>query len=263
MTDKLDDAVIGKQLHVGDPRMPPMALGGVGPTAIDGAAYMMGPVQMGQTAVFPWPAATLMVGPSVNPPPPMIPGALCSGVHNPYSLGVMGPSAFLGKLDTNDSIGVGQHLFAQGHVFSNCGGHVLAAKKNFDISHPTKEGGRLSHVCVEAPTADVYIRGKLDGSNIIQIPEYWKGLVDYDTITVNLTPLGRSDTSLHVKEIHEDKIIVSSDHLVQVKCFYHVYGERIDVEKNIPEYEGESPKDYPGDLSQASIVGDHYDVREG
>ena len=263
MSNKLDDAVVGKQLHVGDPRMPPMALGGVGPTAIDGAAYMMGPVQMGQTAVFPWPAATLMVGPSVNPPPPLIPGALCSGVHNPYSLGVMGPSAFLGKVDTNDSIGVGQHVFAQGHVFSNCGGHVLAAKKNFDISHPTKEGWRLSHVCVEAPTADVYIRGKLDGSNIIEIPEYWKGLVDYDTITVNLTPLGRSDTSLHVKEILEDKIIVSSDHLVQVKCFYHVYGERIDVEKNIPEYEGESPKDYPGDLSQSSIAGYHYDVREG
>ena len=261
MTDKLDDAVIGKQLHVGDPRMPPMALGGVGPTAIDGAAYMMGPVQMGQTAVFPWPAATLMVGPSVNPPPPMIPGALCSGVHNPYSLGVMGPSAFLGKLDTNDSIGVGQHLFAQGHVFSNCGGHVLAAKKNFDITHPTKEGWRLSHVCVEAPSADVYIRGKLDGNHIIEIPEYWKELVDYDTITVNLTPFKNPDPTLCVKDILEDKIILSSAYLTQVKCFYHVYGERKDVEKNIPEYEGESPKDYPGDLSQYSIVGYHYDVR--
>ena len=43
----------------------------------------------------------------------------------------------------------------------------------------------------------------------------------------------------------------------------HVYAERKDVEKNIPEYEGESPKDYPGDLSQSSIVGYHYDVREG
>ena len=263
MTDKLDDVVVGKQLHVGDPRMPPMALGGVGPTAIDGASYMMGPVQFGQTGAFPWPAATLMVGPSVNPPPPMIPGALCSGVNNPYSLGVMGSSAFLGKLDTNDSIGVGQHLFAQGHVFSNCGGHVLAAKKNFDITHPTKEGWRLSHVCVEAPSADVYIRGKLDGNHIIEIPEYWKELVDYDTITVNLTPFKNPDPTLCVKEILEDKIILSSAYLTQVKCFYHVYGERKDVEKNIPEYEGASPKDYPGDLSQSSIVGYHYDVREG
>ena len=88
-------------------------------------------------------------------------------------------------------------------------------------------------------------------------------MVDHETITVNLTPIGKADVSLHVGEIREDKIILSSDHLTQVKCFYHVYGERKDVEKNIPEYEGESPKDYPGDLSQSSIVGYHYDVREG
>ena len=140
-------------------------------------------------------------------------------------------------------------------------GHCVHHKK-FDISHPNKKGWRLSHVCVEGPTADVYIRGKLDGSHIIDIPKYWQGLVDYDTITVNLTPLGRNDTSLHVKEITDEKIIISSDYLTQVKCFYQVYAERIDCEKNIPEYEGESPADYPGDLSQSSIAGYHYDVRE-
>ena len=140
-------------------------------------------------------------------------------------------------------------------------GHCLHHKK-FDIPHPNKKGWRLSHVCVEGPTADVYIRGKLDGSHIIDIPKYWQGLVDYDTITVNLTPLGRNDTSLHVKEITDEKIIISSDYLTHVKCFYQVYAERIDCEKNIPEYEGESPADYPGDLSQSSIAGYHYDVRE-
>ena len=140
-------------------------------------------------------------------------------------------------------------------------GHCVHDKK-FDIHHPNKKGWRLSHVCVEGPTADVYIRGKLDGSHIIDIPKYWQGLVDYDTITVNLTPLGRNDTSLHVKEITDEKIIISSDYLTHVKCFYQVYAERIDCEKNIPEYEGESPADYPGDLSQSSIAGYHYDVRE-
>ena len=140
-------------------------------------------------------------------------------------------------------------------------GHCVHHKK-FDIHHPNKKGWRLSHVCVEGPTADVYIRGKLDGSHTIDIPEYWQGLVDYDTITVNLTPLGRNDTSLHVKEITDEKIIISSDYLTHVKCFYQVYAERIDCEKNIPEYEGESPADYPGDLSQSSIAGYHYDVRE-
>ena len=169
----------------------------------------------------------------------------------------------MGKVDTNSNVTVGGNLQAQGHVFSNCGGHVLAAKKNFDITHPTKEGWRLSHVCVESPTADVYFRGKLDGNHIIEIPEYWKELVDYDTITVNLTPFKNPDPTLCVKEILEDKIILSSAYLTEVKCFYHVYAERKDVEKNIPEYEGESPKDYPGDLSQSSIAGYHYDVREG
>ena len=143
--------------------------------------------------------------------------------------------------------------------------HVGTAtgNKKFDIKHPNKEGWRLSHVCVEGPTSDVYIRGKLDGSHIIDIPKYWQGLVDYDTITVNLTPFGNSDPTLHVKEISEDKIILSSAYLTQVKCFYHVYAERIDVEKNIPEYEGETPADYPGDVNQSSIAGYHYDVREG
>ena len=133
--------------------------------------------------------------------------------------------------------------------------------KGFDIPHPTQEGKRVRHICVEGPESAIYIRGKLDGSHIIELPEYWKGLVDYDTISVDLTPFGRSDTSLHVKEINEDRIIVSSDHLVQVKCFYQVWVDRLGPEL-IVEYDGESPADYPGDQSRHSIAGYNYDVRE-
>ncbi len=133
--------------------------------------------------------------------------------------------------------------------------------KGFDIPHPTQKGKRVRHICVEGPESAIYIRGKLDGSHIIELPEYWKGLVDYDTISVDLTPFGRSDTSLHVKEITGDKIIISSDHLVQVKCFYHVWANRIGPELFV-EYEGESPADYPGDQSSHSIAGYNYDVRE-
>ena len=64
------------------------------------------------------------------------------------------------------------------------------AKKNFDIPHPTKKDHRLRHVCVEGPTADVYIRGKLTDSNVINLPDYWKDLVDEDSITVQLQPIG-------------------------------------------------------------------------
>ena len=133
--------------------------------------------------------------------------------------------------------------------------------KGFDIEHPTRKGKRVRHICVEGPESAIYIRGKLKGTHIIDIPEYWQGLVDYDTITVNLTPCGKPDLSLYVKEIRDDKIILSSDHLTQVECFYHVWGNRIGPELHV-EYDGESPADYPGDQSGHSIAGYTYDKEE-
>ena len=147
--------------------------------------------------------------------------------------------------------------FTDGKVFS---GKALK-DKGFDIEHPTREGKRVRHICVEGPESAIYIRGKLKGTHIIDIPEYWQGLVDYDTITVNLTPCGKPDLSLYVKEIRDDKIILSSDHLTQVECFYHVWGNRIGPELHV-EYDGESPADYPGDQSGHSIAGYTYDKEE-
>ena len=97
---------------------------------------------------------------------------------------------------------------------------TLSSRK--DDIHPNKEGWRLRHTCVEGPESAVYIRGKLDGEHVIKLPEYWKGLIDYDTITVHLTPFGRKD-ELYVKDIQEDRIIVAGDHLTNVKCFYQVW----------------------------------------
>jgi len=133
--------------------------------------------------------------------------------------------------------------------------------KGFDIEHPTRKGKRVRHICVEGPESAIYIRGKLDGTHIIDIPEYWQGLVDYDTITVNLTPFGKPDLSLYVKEIRKDKIILSSDHLTQVQCFYNVWANRIGPELHV-EYDGESPADYPGDQSGHSIAGYTYDKED-
>ena len=133
--------------------------------------------------------------------------------------------------------------------------------KGFDIEHPTRKGKRVRHICVEGPESAIYIRGKLKGTHIIDIPDYWQGLVDYDTITVNLTPCGKPDLSLYVKEIRDDKIILSSDHLTQVECFYQVWGNRIGPELHV-EYDGESPADYPGDQSGHSIAGYTYDKED-
>jgi hypothetical protein len=122
-------------------------------------------------------------------------------------------------------------------------------KKDFDIPHPTKEGWRLRHVCIEGPTADVYVRGKLKGSNVIELPEYWRKLVDPETITVNLTPIG-SHQELYVDKIEwGTRITIKTNSGSSINCYYTVYGERADTDKNISEYEG-TYNDYPGDNSQ-------------
>ena len=135
-------------------------------------------------------------------------------------------------------------------------GNVLSAKKDFDITHPTKEGWRLRHVCLEGPEAGVYYRGRLKGSNIIELPSYWKGLVDENTITVQLQSIGKHQ-NLVIESFNNEYVVIEIGanqnfltNEILIDCFYHVYGERKDGEKLIPEYKGTSIDDYPGDNSQ-------------
>ena len=75
---------------------------------------------------------------------PSIPGgevSLCTGLNNPYSLGVIGDAAVLDNLDVSAKVNAGGDIVAQGNVMSQCGGHILSAKKNFDIPHPIKKVG--------------------------------------------------------------------------------------------------------------------------
>lgn len=152
------------------------------------------------------------------------------------------------------------NITAEGDVKSNCGGHVLSAKKNFDIPHPTREGWRLTHTCVEGPEAAVYIRGRVRNTTEILLPDYWKGLVDIETITVNLTSIG-AHQDIIVKRWDDEKVYLQSRGGMPINCFYHIMAERIDTERLIPEYEG-TIEDYPGDNTQRSIAGYHYDTKE-
>ena len=156
-------------------------------------------------------------------------------------------------------VNVNRNVNADGDVYSNKGKHRLSAKKNFDIPHPTKEGWRLTHSCLEGPEAAVYVRGKLINTNIIKLPEYWEKLVDPDTITVSVTPIG-SHQNIFVKRFDTTEIVLESKENISVCCFYHIFGERIDTEKLIVEYEGDI-KDYPGDNTERSIAGYHYDKK--
>ena len=124
------------------------------------------------------------------------------------------------------------------------------SKKAFDIPHPTKKGHRLRHICLEGPEAGVYVRGRLTGKNVIELPEYWRGLVDPETITVTLTQI-KTSQDLIVDAIEwGSRIKVRSGNGTGIDCFYHVQAERKDGEKLIPEYEGMTFEDYPGDNSQ-------------
>ena len=123
------------------------------------------------------------------------------------------------------------------------------------MPHPTKEGYRIRHVCIEGPESAVYLRGRVcNGKNVIDLPEYWDGLVDYETITVQLTCLG-SHQNVIVKRISpmERKIYIQSQGGMPVDAFYHIMAERKDVEKLIVEYEGTTSDDYPGDNSVYTI----------
>lgn len=131
------------------------------------------------------------------------------------------------------------------------------AKKSFDIPHPSKSGHRLRHVCIETEEAGVYVRGQ-STKNVIELPDYWKDFVHEESITVNLTPIG-CHQNLYVEKIENNKVYVNGDPMM--KYFYTVFAERKDCERNIPEYEGSSPADYPGDNTQSSVAGWDYDRR--
>lgn len=129
----------------------------------------------------------------------------------------------------------------------------LATKKPFDIKHPTKDGWRLRHVCVEGPTADVYVRGVIENSDIIELPEYWTGLVDSESINISLTPIGNyQELSAELLECGT-KVKVSNNLGEVSKYSYLIFGERKDVEKNIAEYEGDTVHDYPGNNAQYGL----------
>jgi len=113
---------------------------------------------------------------------------------------------------------------------------LMAKTKNFVIDHPTKKGKKLVYACLEGPENSVYVRGRITNKNVINLPEEWTGLVREGSITVSLTPVG-SHQDVIVKRIGENKIFLQSRAGFPIDCFYHVFGERKDVQRLITEVE--------------------------
>jgi hypothetical protein len=110
-------------------------------------------------------------------------------------------------------------------------GSFAATTKSFVIDHPTKPGKKLRYGSLEGPENGVYVRGKTQ-TNVIELPEYWTKLVDPDSITVQLTPIGKHQ-KLYVEKIKDNKVyIVNEDEAnTSINCFYYILAERVDVEK--------------------------------
>ena len=246
---KCPDLIVGKQLQVGAGEAKCL---GKGEDVIRGSSYIEGPLEVGDDEAFDddAPVATVMIGPEAN-----------TDVkdHAKRSLHVKGNVKIEGNDLTSNALNIVGNTDQTGNInirgivlgeaVLDTDGNVLSAKKDFDIPHPTKEGYRLRHVCLEGPEAAVYCRGRVcNGKNVIDLPDYWSGLVDYETLTIQLTAVG-SHQNVIVKRISpiEQKIYLQAQGGMPVDCFYHIMAERKDGERLIPEYEGKSIEDYPGD----------------
>jgi hypothetical protein len=113
-------------------------------------------------------------------------------------------------------------------------GEISATNKSFVINHPTKPGMKLRYGSLEGPENGVYIRG-ISTSNIIDLPDYWLGLVDYSTITVHLTPIGKNNFHYFVK-CEDNKVYIGTSLFKKINCFYSIWAERKDVPKLTVEY---------------------------
>ena len=237
-----------------------------------GLSILNGPVQIGVAPLLPVPKGVLDVGPTVPTSGPMALSAInvthpVKGIQitsTAIGFQVAAPTNIvLGNISITGNVVLTGNLNGTGTcTFPTFRGSInVQGWKGFDIKHPNKKGHRLRHVCVEGPEAAVYIRGTLKDSNFIQLPEYWKGLVDPESISITLTPIG-SYQELYIKNIEwGQKVTVMNSTSGSIHCFYSIWASRIDGEPLVVEYEGEDPSSYPGSSDQFSISG--YDYGRG
>jgi len=247
---KFPDVEIRKTLFVGEGNATVTL--GLGKAQIRGGAYVEAPMVVG-APVFGFSEATLMVANTFNPDSTM----------PPISLKVKGDNIMEGNGRMSNTLKISgpqtDLLYVDGDAFFtgavDCGNKgKLASRfsaadgkpKPFDIQHPTKgKGHRLRYACIEGPEVGVYYRGRLKDSDRIDLPYYWKDLVAEESITVQLQPIGSRHFHLNVIEFTNEYIIVGEADDKPIDCFYHVYGERKDINPLITEYEGDSWEDYP------------------
>ena len=236
---QFDDVNIGGQLKVGT---------GVcraikeGRQKINGSALVEGPMVVGGPAEFAAQEATLMVGATTNSDP--------DSEMPQSSLGVSGSQPTAIKTKGNQYIE--GDLYVTGSVDCISTGRLEARHsvadalpKKFDIVHPSLgEGNRLAHACIEGAEVGVYHRGRVKNEKVIILPSYWKDLVHETSISVQLQPIGAHQDVI-VKRWDSEKIYLQARGGMPIDCFFHVYGERKDINPLTVEYQGDTWEDYP------------------
>jgi len=235
---KFGNIFIGKRLFVGCGK--PVALG-KGETEIRGSGYVEGPLQIGQDTDYSEVEATLMIGAEFNSD---------SETHPDKAIKAKGNVEIIGDTDQTGNMEISGDMTIGGTMksgYATWSGSIVATSKLFDIKHPTKDGHRLAHGCLEGPEHAVYTRGRVcNGKNVIDLPDYWDGLIDYETLTVQLTSIG-SHQNVIVKRISpmERKVYLQAQGGMPVDAFYHIMAQRKDIDDLVVEYEGNSVEDSP------------------
>ena len=192
-------------------------------TSPTGTAVLNGPVYVGKPSASPGYDAVLNVGTqpaeqqSINRQPPM---STPLGIKLDGSMEIVGD----GRVPNALKISGGQtdKLFVDGDAFFS--GAV-------DCGNKGKLASRFAAADASPKPFD---------------------LVHEDSITVQLQPIG-TNQNLVIQEFNNEFIVIAEDStntdlitdLSTIDCFYHVYGERKDINPLIVEYEGNSWEDYP------------------
>ena len=183
MSMGFDDLIVGGQLRVGTGYCAPIKEGDY---KINGSAHMEGPVVFGAPSKkeggFDENVATLMIARTTNIDPDCTPAdrslwvkgntRLQGDAGTSYTLNVTGDVTIIGNTEqTGDTNQVG-NITASGtikaatligaHTSGSISGGVSgksSGAKAFDIPHPSREGYRLRHICLEGPESAVYFRG--------------------------------------------------------------------------------------------------------
>lgn len=135
----------------------------------------------------------------------------------------------VGTITPNQRLSVSGNANVTGSLDVTAG--FTAQTKSFKIPHQIFKGKSLVYGVLEGPEHAVYARGRLTNTNIIQLPEEWSWLIDPESITVQLTPIGKHQ-KLYVMEIINGVIFINNDDMFtsNLDCYYLVYATRKDIE---------------------------------